>query len=157
PGGWSMSMAWMRMPGQSWPAAAATFLGMWTVMMIAMMLPVLAPMLWRYREGAGDARRRGRLVALVGAGYFFFWTALGAAAYPIGVALAATEMKQPSLARAVPGAIALVVLLAGLVQLTTWKARHLECCRGMPGAGRPLAADAGAAWRSGLRLGLHCA
>jgi hypothetical protein len=23
PGGWTMSMAWMRMPGQTWPAAAA--------------------------------------------------------------------------------------------------------------------------------------
>jgi hypothetical protein len=30
PGGWTMSMAWMRMPGQTWPGAAASFLGMWT-------------------------------------------------------------------------------------------------------------------------------
>ena len=29
PGGWTMSMAWMRMPGQTWPGAAASFLGMW--------------------------------------------------------------------------------------------------------------------------------
>jgi hypothetical protein len=29
PGGWTMSMAWMRMPGQTWSAAAASFLGMW--------------------------------------------------------------------------------------------------------------------------------
>jgi hypothetical protein len=26
PGGWTMSMAWMRMPGQTWPSAAASFL-----------------------------------------------------------------------------------------------------------------------------------
>src|SRR5476651_2625981 len=45
PGGWTMSMAWMRMPGQTWPGAAASFLGMWVVMMAAMMLPSLAPML----------------------------------------------------------------------------------------------------------------
>ena len=31
PGGWTMLMAWMRMPGQTWPAAAASFLGMWVV------------------------------------------------------------------------------------------------------------------------------
>jgi len=31
PGGWTMSMAWVRMPGQSWPVAAASFLGMWVV------------------------------------------------------------------------------------------------------------------------------
>jgi predicted metal-binding membrane protein len=49
PGGWTMSMAWMRMPGQTWSGAAASFLGMWVVMMVAMMLPSLVPMLWRYR------------------------------------------------------------------------------------------------------------
>jgi len=49
PGGWTMSMAWMRMPEQTWPGAAASFLGMWVVMMVAMMLPSLVPMLWRYR------------------------------------------------------------------------------------------------------------
>ena len=40
-------MAWMRMPGQMWPSAAASFLGMWVVMMVAMMLPSLGPMLHR--------------------------------------------------------------------------------------------------------------
>ena len=39
----------MRMPGQTWPAAAVSFLGMWVVTMVAMMLPSLVPMLWRYR------------------------------------------------------------------------------------------------------------
>jgi hypothetical protein len=32
PGGWTMSMAWMRMPGQTWLGAATSFLGMWVVM-----------------------------------------------------------------------------------------------------------------------------
>ena len=49
PGGWTMSMAWMRMPGETWPGAAASFLGMWVVMMVAMMLPSLVPALRRYR------------------------------------------------------------------------------------------------------------
>src|SRR5882672_1598107 len=53
PGGWTMSMAWMRMPGQTWLGAAASFLGMWVVMMVAMMLPSLVPMLWRYRQAVG--------------------------------------------------------------------------------------------------------
>src|SRR5471030_2675806 len=55
PGGWTMSMIWMRMPGQTWPGAAASFLGMWVVMMVAMMLPSLVPMLWRYRQAVGTA------------------------------------------------------------------------------------------------------
>ena len=49
-------MAWMRMPGQTWPGAAASFLGMRVVMMVAMMLPCLVPMLWRYRWLAWRSR-----------------------------------------------------------------------------------------------------
>src|ERR1700684_2287202 len=63
PGDWTMSMAWMRMPGQTWLGAAASFLAMWVVMMVAMMLPSLVPMLWRYRQalGTAGATRLGRL------------------------------------------------------------------------------------------------
>jgi predicted metal-binding membrane protein len=158
PGGWTMSMAWMRMPGQTWPGAAASFLGMWVVMMVAMMTPSLVPMLQRYRRAVGGTgeRRLGRLTALVGAGYFFVWTVFGMAAYPLGVALAAIEMRQPALARVVPIAVGVVVLIAGSFQFTAWKARHLTCCREAPGLGRALPADPGTAWRHGLRLGLHC-
>src|SRR5262249_36847084 len=94
PGGWTMSMAWMRMPGQTWPLSAASFLAMWVVMMVAMMLPSLVPMLWRYREAvAGTGKTRlGRLTALVGVGYFCVWTVLGMASFPLGVVLAAIEM-----------------------------------------------------------------
>ena len=158
PGGWTMSMAWMRMPGQTWPGAAASFLGMWIVMMVAMMMPSLTPMLWRYRQavaGPGETRL-GRLTALVGAGYFLVWTVFGMAAFALGVALAAGEMQQPELARAVPTAVGMVVLFAGALQFTAWKTRHLACCRNLPGDCRTLPADAGAAWRYGLRLGLHC-
>jgi predicted metal-binding membrane protein len=158
PGGWTMSMAWMRMPGQTWPGAAASFLGMWVVMMVAMLLPSLGPMLWRYRQAVGRTgeTRLGRLTALVGVGYFFVWTVFGMAAFPLGVALAAVEMQLPALARAVPIAVGAVVLIAGALQFTAWKARHLACCRQAPGRGRILPADAGTAWRHGLRLGLHC-
>jgi predicted metal-binding membrane protein len=158
PGDWTMSMAWMRMPGQTWPGAAASFLCMWVVMMVAMMLPSLIPMLWRYRQSIGRTgeTRLGRLTALVGVGYFFVWTAFGMAAFPLGVALAAIEMQLPALARAVPMAVGVIVLIAGALQFTAWKAHHLACCREAPGRGRTLPADAGTAWRHGLRLGLHC-
>jgi predicted metal-binding membrane protein len=158
PGGWAMSMAWMRMPGQTWLGAATSFLGMWVVMMMAMMLPSLVPMLRRYREAVGGAREAGlaRLTAVVGLGYFSVWTVLGMAAFPVGVVLAAVEMRHPAVARAVPIAAGGVVLIAGALQFTAWKARHLACCRVAPGRGRTLAADAGTAWRHGLRLGLHC-
>ncbi len=159
PGGWTMSMTWMRMPGQTWLGAAASFVVMWFVMMVAMMLPSLLPMLLRYRQ-AVHARSAGcldGLTALVATGYFLVWTALGIVAFPLGVALAAIEMDQPAIARAVPIMIGAVVAIAGVLQFTAWKSRHLACCREAPGPGRTLPADAGTAWRHGLRLGLHCA
>src|SRR5262249_38901927 len=158
PGGWTMSMAWMRVPGQTWPGAALSFLGMWVVMMVTMMLPSLVPMLWRYRLPV-PATGRGpldRLTALVGLGSFFVWPLFGMAVSPVGAARAAIEMEQPPLALAVPLAVGVVVLIAGALQLTSWKAHHLACCREAPGHGRTLPADPGTAWRHGLRLGLHC-
>jgi len=127
-------------------------------MMVAMMLPSLVPMLWRYRKAVDRTgeTRLGRLTALVGLGYFFVWTALGMTAFPLGVALAAVEMQLPALARAVPIAAGVIVLIAGAFQFTSWKAHHLACCREAPERGRTLPADAGTAWRHGLRLGLHC-
>ena len=127
-------------------------------MTVAMMLPSLVPMLWRYREAVGGAEAMplGLLTALVGVGYFAVWSAVGMAVFPVGVALAAVEMEQPALARAVPIAVGVIVLVAGALQFTAWKARHLACCREAPGRGCALPADAGAAWRHGLRLGLHC-
>ena len=158
PGGWTMSMAWMRMPGQTWLGAAAAFLGMWIVMMAAMMLPSLVPMLWRYRQAVGRTgeTRLARLTALVGAGYFLVWTVFGLAAFPLGVGLATLTMQLPAVARAVPMAIGVVVLIAGALQFSAWKARYLACCREAPGCCRTLPAGADTAWRHGLRLGLHC-
>jgi predicted metal-binding membrane protein len=157
PGGWTMSMAWMRMPGQTWSAAAASFLAMWVVMMVAMMLPALLPMLRRYHQTGGRTAgaRLGGLTALVGCGYFFVWTVLGLAAFPVGAALASLEMRQPALARAVPVAAGLAVLLAGAFQLTAWKARSLACCREIVPK-HDLPPGAATAWRHGLRLGAHC-
>jgi predicted metal-binding membrane protein len=132
PGGWTMSMAWMLMPGQTWPGAAASFFGMWVVMMVAMMLPSLVPMLWCYRQAVGTAgeTRLGPLTALVSVGYFFVWIGFGMVAFPLGLALAAVEMQVPTLARVVPIAVGVVVLIAGLLQFTAWKARHVAWGRG---------------------------
>ena len=158
PGGWTMSMAWMRMPGQSWIGAAGSFAAMWVVMMVAMMLPSLVPMLRRYRDALappGEARLGG-LTARAGIAYFAVWTGFGLAVYPVGVALAAAAMRHAGLARAVPFGAGAAVLLAGLIQLTAWKARCLATCREKPGCGRALPADAATAWRHGARLALHC-
>ena len=87
-------------------------------------------------------------------------------ALPLGFALAEAEMHYPALSRAVPTAVGVIVLIAGACQFTAWKAHHLACCRessafdrGYPRElrrDRTLPADAGTAWRHGMRLGLHC-
>ncbi len=155
PGGWTMSMMWMRMPGQSWPGAAASFLGMWIVMMVAMMLPSLVPMLRLYRHGVGRVVHRDRLTAIAGAGYFFLWAMVGLVVYVFGAGLAELAMRRPALSRGVPIAVGIVVLIAGAIQFTAWKARHLACCR-ESGSAPVLPANAATAWRHGLRLGLQC-
>ena len=119
PGGWTMSMAWMRMPGQTWSGAAAAFLGMWVVMMMAMMLPSLVPMLWRYRQAVAGtgAARLDRLTALVGLGYFFVWTGFGMAAVPLAggvVVLIAGERLAPA-GKGVARALGAVIIGAGLL------------------------------------------
>jgi len=150
PGGWRMSMAWMRMPGQGWPGSAASFLEMWTVMMVAMMLPCLVPMLWRYRSTTGAS---GFSTTLAGIGYFLVWTLVGLAVYPLGVWAGWVEMGSPAVSRLVPVLFGAVVLVAGLIQLSAWKARHLACCR----SGHSGVDSTGlAAWRHGLKMGVHC-
>jgi len=158
PGGWTMSMTWMRMPGQTWLAAAASFFAMWIVMMAAMMLPSLVPMLSRYRRelATTGVANLGRLSVLAGLGYFGVWSLIGAAVFPFGTALATLEMRQPAVARGVPLAASVVVLIAGLLQFSAFKARHLACCRdGAPHDAAVPVSGLGAL-RLGLRFGLHC-
>src|SRR6266576_5891048 len=102
----------MPMPGSTWLGAAASFLAMWVVMMVAMMLPSLVPTLWRYRQAG-----LGLMTLLVGVGYFFVWTVFGVAVFPLSAALA----------RATPLVVGMVVVMAGFLQLTAWKAHHLAC------------------------------
>jgi len=155
PGG-TMSMIWTRMPGHSWAGTAASFLVMWGAMMVAMMLPSLVPTLWHHRNAALRAAlpRANGLTALVAAGYFLVWTAIGAIVFPLGVAAAYAAARQPALAHVAPVAASVAVLLAGVLQHSAWKARQLAVCRESPA--HALATRVHSAWRHGARLGVHC-
>lgn len=155
-GGGTGSIGWRPPPGGSWPGAAAAFLGMWMVMMAAMMLPSLVPMLRHYRRAAGGAGATalGRLTLLAGAGYFSMWALAGAAVFVLGAVLAVLEPWLPSPAAGL--ATGLVVMAAGGLQFTPWKARHLAACRAAPICSVALSADPATAWRYGLQLGRHC-
>ena len=110
-------------------------------MMVAMMLPSLAPLLVRYRSGTVQ----GTLVAL---GYFAVWAAAGVAAYALGTALALADRW-----RAAPFVAALALVLASLLQCTPWKSRRLVCCREFGSRG---GSTGRAALRDGVRLGMQC-
>lgn len=141
-----MSTCEMSMPGQSGASAAAAFVSMWVVMMVPMMAPSLLPMLRRYRDSVGrtSAMRLGWLTVLVSAGYFCVWAVVGLAAYPVNVLME----------RAAPSVAGVVVLIAGALQFSAWKARQLTGCRERSCERvRPDAIDA---WRHGLHLGFLC-
>jgi predicted metal-binding membrane protein len=128
--------------------AAAAFLGMWVVMTAAMMLPSLAPTLRYCRRAlraAGEVRTT-HLTVVIAAGYFFTWSVVGVVAYPLSVVLA----------QATPLTVAAIVITAGIVQLTAWKARQLARYRETAALARSLPTTTHAAWRHGLRLGWHC-
>ncbi len=137
PGGWRMSMAWMRMPGQSWPGAAATFIGMWGVMMVAMMLPVLVPANAHALSSSTVADSGYKTVAP-----HYDWC--GAATSSCGLCAECRRLStraalggdgdaayQSSRAPC-PSPWVWSSLIAGLLQFTAWKRRQLACCRVSP-------------------------
>lgn len=156
PGGWTMSMAWMRMPDQSWWEAAASFMGMWLVMMLAMMLPSVVPMLLRYRRSlrTQGVVHTGGPTSIAAAGYFLVWMFVGVVVYPLGAGLSLAEMRSPMFLHLVPWGTGIILLLAGGIQLSQWKARQLGRCR------NPAVCDSGpgtkSAWLHGIRLGVDC-
>ena len=145
-------MTAMQMPMSTGLGAAASFLGMWSVMMAAMMLPSLVPMLRRYRQAiGGSGARLDSLTALVCAAYLGVWTVVGIAAYPLGAAMASVGMRLPVGARCdrAPGGRDTVH--------RRWKAHHLACCRAATVTGVALPGSIRGAVQVGLRYGSHCA
>jgi predicted metal-binding membrane protein len=151
-------MTGMSMPQQTWYGAAAGYLGMWMAMMVPMMLPSLVPMLSRYRRSVRDMEqiRLHGLTALVGVGYFAVWAVVGATAYAVGLGLMTVETRWGTVERWLPVATGVVLLVAGGMQFTSWKARQLALCRDGSGCGCPPRPNALGAWRHGVSLGVRC-
>ena len=155
PGGWTMSMAWMVMPGQSVFAAGTMFVTMWLVMMVAMMLPSALPVVLLHRRLAESRRARGVPVApevVLLAGYFTAWTAFGAVAFGLGLPVATVAMQSEGVSRMMPLLAGAALMVAGLYQLTPFKRACLAHCRS------PLSFFT-SSWREGwvgtFRLGVH--
>ncbi len=147
---------WTPMPGQGLFGAAGTFLAMWVVMMVAMMMPSLTPTLATYRRLASAAGQRppGGLTVVAGTGYFAVWAAIGAGVFAAGATLEGAHPGWPAIGRFAPVAAALVLLGAGCLQLTRWKGRQLARCRATSGSPAP---GARGALAYGLEAGVACA
>ena len=122
--------------------ALGWFLGVWVVMMAAMMFPSVAPTTALY---ARMARREGRGAPLVfTAGYLATWAAAGLVAYGVfalGRALLDGELAWDSGGQSLAGA---TLLVAAAYELTPFKDVCLSKCRS------PLGFLLGA-WRDGIR------
>ncbi|MGK9235828.1 DUF2182 domain-containing protein [Inquilinus limosus] len=131
--GMAMDPAMMAMP-MPMPWTAATFalmVAMWTVMMVAMMLPGAAPMVLTY---AALQRHRRRVsphaaTALFTLGYLVVWAGFSLLATLLQWRLDALALLLPSMATASTALAGAALVVAGVYQFTGPKNRCLTRCR----------------------------
>lgn len=137
--------------------SAALFLVMWLVMMAAMMLPAVTPVLARVGSLTRARGARGGAVYAVATGYLLVWCAVGAAAYGLFVGFQAVASMGEVLAVRI-GAI--VLLVAGVYQLTSLKTVCLRRCRSPLAVvvrhGEAITRNRTGALRAGIHHGAFC-
>ncbi len=148
PGHWTMSVMWMRMPGQTWFASALSFLVMWLAMMVGMMMPSALPTFVK-------TNRQCASLCFMASGYFAIWLAAGVAVYALGVALAALAMRSELFSRAVPWLSGTLLIGVGVIQFTRWKVTRLSRCRSPLGCDLSRSRDA-SSFRLGCKQGAAC-
>lgn len=114
--------------------APLPFVGLWVVMMVAMMLPSVTPVavLWaRLLGGASAGLARIPRMSLFLGGYLLAWAGFGAVAFAILAATGLLLTAFPVVAKPLGVAIFSV---AGIYQLTSWKDWCLRRCRSPVGA-----------------------
>jgi predicted metal-binding membrane protein len=133
--------------------ALLPFLGLWVVMMAAMMLPSVAPVavLWtRLISGASAGLSRMTRMGMFLGGYLLAWAVVGAIAFAALAGAGRLLTASPTAAKWLGVAI---FLAAGIYQLTPWKDWCLRRCRSPVGA---LIYYVGFRGRArDLRVGLH--
>jgi predicted metal-binding membrane protein len=143
----------------TWARASATF-GMWSIMMVAMMLPAAAPIVLLHRRTASQGRAEATPApptALLVLGYTIVWTAFASVATGLQWLLSEAGLLTTSDALSHKGAAGAVLIAAGLYQLTPFKQTCLRLCRSpvafLMRHYRPGGANA---VRMGLVHGLYC-
>lgn len=126
-------------------------------MMVAMMLPSLAPTLWRYHRHVRAVRlpRAGQRTTLFAVGYASVWTTIGVALFAMSAELSPMGLASPTDPPFAPWAGA-VVLCVGALQRSRWKEKQLLRCRQACVTARAIPTNVMMAWRDGCRLGVDC-
>ncbi len=150
----AMDAAMPRPAPWALPALGAAAI-MWSVMMIAMMVPSAAPVLLLYGRMQQNQRKDAKATAptsLFALGYLIVWIVWGLAAAALQWVLQALVLLSPHLAATTPLLSAIFLLVAGAYQLTPWKDACLAHCQSPLGFLLTR-------WREGpwgaLRMGLH--
>jgi len=106
--------------------AFGTFVAMWSLMMMAMMLPAVAPVASLYIRAIGMSAHRSRRLVVFVVGYLVVWAAAGVPAY---LALRLIDDHVASNGTTMRVVAAVVLAGAGVYQLTPLKAICLRHCR----------------------------
>ena len=118
--------------GPTMGLAAPLFLAIWIVMMVAMMFPTAAPMILMFAAIAAGKRQRNQPYAptwiFVGA-YLLVWSLCGVVAYGLALGAERLAAASPWLLRHGARAGGVVLILAGLYQLSPLKRVCLAKCR----------------------------
>jgi predicted metal-binding membrane protein len=118
------------------PGTLGFYVGVWVVMMAAMMFPSIAPMVIAYSRIQRSRRERGKAhsgpvsVALFVGGYLVSWTAFGLAAYGLLELVRSLSIDALSWDEGGPYVAGAVILAAAVYQLTPAKDVCLRKCRG---------------------------
>lgn len=120
-GTWARSME--PMPGTMGLSLVA-FVGMWSLMMAAMMLPSSVPLIGLYARAIRTDR--GRHLTLFGMGYLLAWATTAVPVF--GLSWGAGELASDH-SRWATGGAATIFAVAGIYQLTPLKERCLHHCR----------------------------
>ena len=114
-----------------WTEALLLF-AMWSVMMVAMMLPSAAPMILLFSRIGATRRARGDRntpVIFFAVGYLAVWTAFSAVAASIQWNLHSLAVLSPEMRVASPFASAAILIAAGVYQWLPLKQSCLSHCR----------------------------
>jgi predicted metal-binding membrane protein len=109
--------------------AVAAFVGGWTAMTVAMMLPTALPLITLFRVTVGRRPERAGLVARLIGGYLGVWALFGVLLYLVDAGIHRAVAGVPLLAAATGYLLPVVLLAAGAYQFTPLKDRCLQECR----------------------------